>query len=242
VIITGDLVNKAGDAAQMAEYERIKARIAPGIPVYQMPGNHDVGNAPTPATVAAYRARFGPDHYEFRYQNLLGIVLDSTVIAAPDGVATEYADQQRWLEAELAAAKASGAKHVVVFQHHPWFLAKADEPDGYYNIPRARRDALLEAFRGAGITTLVSGHYHQNAVATDAGFEMITTGPVGRPTGAAASGMRVFLVTDAAITHRYFAFGEIPTSINAASGRLGPSGPGAGATPGAAPPTGRVGR
>ena len=38
VVITGDLVNKPGDAAQIAEYERIKAKVSGGIPVYDMPG------------------------------------------------------------------------------------------------------------------------------------------------------------------------------------------------------------
>ena len=213
VVVTGDLVNKAGDVAQIAEYRRIAGKLAPGIPLYNIAGNHDVENAPTPAALAAYRQTFGDDRYTFRSGMLLGIVLNSSLIHTPDSAAVEAEAQLAWLRDEAARARTSGARHVVVFQHHPWFLKTADEPDQYFNIPRVRREPLLALFREAGIKTLVSGHYHQNAVVADAGFDAITTGPVGKPLGGAKSGIRVFTVSDTAITHRYYEFGEIPTAI-----------------------------
>src|SRR3954451_9563876 len=57
VVITGDLTNKASDAAQTAEYKRIASKLYPAIKLYSVPGNHDVGNEPTKETLAAYRAR-----------------------------------------------------------------------------------------------------------------------------------------------------------------------------------------
>src|SRR5512138_3178965 len=53
VVITGDLVNKPGDAAQIAEFKRIAAKIDPAIPLYNVAGNHDVENVPTPDRIAA---------------------------------------------------------------------------------------------------------------------------------------------------------------------------------------------
>lgn len=47
VVITGDLINKGGDAAQAAEFERISAKLDPKIRLLRIPGNHDVGNEPT---------------------------------------------------------------------------------------------------------------------------------------------------------------------------------------------------
>jgi len=217
VIVTGDLVNKAGDAAQIAEYDRIMAKVDRAIPVYHVAGNHDIENEPTPASVAAYRAHFGKDYYTFRQGTLLGIVLNSTLIHTPTKAEAEYAEQDRWLRTELDRAASSGAKHIVIFQHHPWFLQKADEPDSYYNIPLSRRPALLELFRTHGITELVSGHLHRSQEATDAGLHSIITGPVGRPLGG-QSGFRVFVVGDTGITSRYFAFGEIPYRIGTAGG------------------------
>jgi len=219
VVVTGDLVNKAGDAGQIAEYRRIAARLDRSIPLYNIPGNHDVENAPTSASVAAYVKTFGPDHYSFRAQSLYGIVLDSTVIAAPDDVRAEYGTQDRWLSDELARAQASGARHVVVFQHHPWFLNTADEPDGYFNIPLARRTDLLARFKAAGVRYLISGHYHRNALAREGDIEMITSGPVGMPLGQGTqSGLRVVIVRDSGLEHRFYALGELPNAIDLKTG------------------------
>src|SRR5436190_19463137 len=48
VVITGDLVNQPGDTAQIAEYQRIVRRVDSTIPVYNVVGNHDIENVPTP--------------------------------------------------------------------------------------------------------------------------------------------------------------------------------------------------
>src|SRR5436190_8138880 len=61
VVICGDLINKTGDPVQTAEYRRITALIDKSVPVYAVPGNHDVGNTPTPETLAYYREQFGAD-------------------------------------------------------------------------------------------------------------------------------------------------------------------------------------
>jgi 3',5'-cyclic AMP phosphodiesterase CpdA len=214
VIVTGDLVNKPGDAAQIAEYRRIIAKVDPSVPVYSVAGNHDIENEPTAATLAAYRSAIGKDYYTFRSGSLLGIVLNSTMIVAPQHVEAEYAAQDRWLRGELAKAPSSGARHVVIFQHHPWFLDKAEEADQYFNVPLARRTPLLSLFRSAGITTLVSGHLHRSVEATDAGLTSIVTGPVGRPLGG-QSGLRIFAVSDAGLSSRYYSFGELPYAITA---------------------------
>jgi 3',5'-cyclic AMP phosphodiesterase CpdA len=213
VIVTGDLVNRAGDAAQVAEYRRVAGRLDSGIPLYNVAGNHDVENTPTPETLARYEQVFGPDHYSFTAKNLTGIVLDSTLIAAPQSARTAYEEQDRWLRAELARARAADARHIVVFQHHPWFLADAAERDQYFNIPLERRGPYLALFREAGVRYLFAGHYHRNALARAADLEMITTAPVGKPLGGAKSGFRVAIVREDRIEHRYYDFGEIPNRI-----------------------------
>jgi predicted MPP superfamily phosphohydrolase len=42
VVITGDLINKPLDRAQVDEFERIAARLDKRIPLYRVAGNHDV--------------------------------------------------------------------------------------------------------------------------------------------------------------------------------------------------------
>ena len=70
-----------------------------------------------------------------------------------------------------------------MFQHHPWFLESADEPDAYFNIPLERRSRYLTWFREAGVSHVFAGHYHRNAGGFAGELEMVTTGPVGRPLG-----------------------------------------------------------
>jgi serine/threonine-protein phosphatase CPPED1 len=214
VVITGDLVHKPGDPAQIAEYLRIVRKIDSSIPVYNIAGNHDVENVPTPASLAAYQKVFGPDRYTFRHRGLVGIVLNSSVIHSPQQSAAELAEQERWLRAELAKAKGENPRHIVVFQHHPWFIKSASEPDQYFNIPIARRAAYMSLFREYGVRYLFCGHYHRNAEARDGEIEHITSGPVGKPMGGAKSGIRVAVVRDDRIEHLYYELGDLPVRID----------------------------
>lgn len=213
VVVTGDLVNKAGDAGQISEYKRIAQKIDRAIPVYDISGNHDVENAPTPETLRAYVARFGPDRYVFRHRGLTGIVLNSTLIHTPDKAPEQLAEQEQWLRTELARARAENPRHLVVFQHHPWFLKSAAEADEYFNIPLARRAAYLALFREYGVRYLFCGHYHRNAEAEDGTLQNITTGAVGKPLGGSKSGFRVVIVRDDVLEHRFYELGELPTQI-----------------------------
>ena len=210
VIVCGDLVNKPGDMAQIREYKRISAKLDPSIRLYHVAGNHDVGNQPTPALLDLYRGQFGPDYYGFREGPVYGIVLNSSLIHSPQDAPEAYEKQQTWLSGELKKASASGAPHVVIFQHHPFFLERGDEPDQYFNIPLVRRRPLLESFRAAGVKWLFSGHYHRNSLGRDGEIGMVTTGPVGMPLGNARSGMRLVWVKEKDLTHQYVEFGAMP--------------------------------
>jgi len=213
VVITGDLVNKPGDPAQIAEYRRIVGRIDPSIPVHNIAGNHDVQNVPTPDSLAAYVKVFGPDRFTFQHRGLVGIALNSSIIHSPDRTPDQLAEQERWLRGELTRARAGGARHIVIFQHHSWFLSSAAEPDQYFNIPLARRAGYLALFREFGVRYLFCGHYHRNAEARDGSLEAITSGPVGKPLADARSGLRVAIVHPDRIDHRYYELGALPTRV-----------------------------
>ena len=214
VVVSGDLVNKPGDQPQIREYKRIMGRVAADIPVYAVAGNHDIGNVPSPADIAAYTNHFGADHYSFRHQGFVGIVLNSVIIHSPQQATNQLAEQEAWLQAELQRASANDVRQVVIFAHHPWFLKAADEPDEYFNIPRERRARHLAWFREAGVKYLFSGHYHRNAFARDGDLEAVTTGPVGKPLGEGKSGLRIVIARDGGIEHRFYHFGELPDRVD----------------------------
>jgi 3',5'-cyclic AMP phosphodiesterase CpdA len=217
VIVTGDLINKPGDASEGTEYLRIAAKLDSSIPLYNVPGNHDVGNVPTPGSVAKYTARFGPDHYLFESNGLVGIVLDSVLIHSPQGATNLYAAQEEWLKEELETLKKRGARQIVVFQHHPWFLESIDEADAYENIPRERRLRYLKLLSDYGVSHVFSGHYHRNTIARYGQLELVTTGPIGKPLGEGAkSGMRIVWVRNGQIEHHYYDMGNIPNVVTVA--------------------------
>lgn len=215
VVVTGDLVNKAGDAGEIAEYHRIARQLDPSIPLYDVPGNHDVQNTPTSATVAAYIAAFGPDHYVFHHGDFTGIVLNSTIIDSSQHVSREAAAQQEWLKGELARAKQAGTRHIVVFQHHPYFLKSAGEADDWFNIGHGERAPYLALFHQYGVEAVFAGHYHGNSVAADGDMAEITTGAVGRPFFGERleSGMRIVTVTDAGIHSEFYPLSNLPNKV-----------------------------
>jgi serine/threonine-protein phosphatase CPPED1 len=210
VIVTGDLVNKAGAGVLVAEYRRLAARLNPAIPIYNVPGNHDVGCPATPESVSAWRARFGPDYYSFRVGGMAGFVIDSCLMEGE-----EARRQEGWLRRELADARQAGYRHLVVFTHHPFFLKDPGEPDQYFNIAGAARRRYLDLLHEHGVKYVFAGHLHRNELGRDGDLEMVTTGPVGKPLGAATrSGMRIVKVTDGGISHQYYDFGALPESVD----------------------------
>jgi 3',5'-cyclic AMP phosphodiesterase CpdA len=213
VVVTGDLVNKPGDARQIAEYKRIAAKLDPAIKLFSVPGNHDVENEPTAESLARYRERFGPDYYTFRAGDIAAIVLNSNLEKATDKVPDEAAKMEAWFRTELAKAKQSGAKQVIVFQHIPFFLTNPDEADQYFNIPKPTRERYLKLMHEFGVRWVFAGHLHHNSEGRDGGLDMVTTGPVGMPLEGGKSGIRIVTVTDAGVSQKYFDFGELPDKI-----------------------------
>ena len=213
-IVCGDLVNKGGDKAQIAEYHRIAAKVDPAIALYAVAGNHDVGNTPTPQSLALYRANIGKDSYTFRQGEMEGIVLNSSLIQHPEGAAEESTKQERWLEEQLQEAATAG-RTIVVFQHIPYFLKTADEPDQYFNIPIETRRRYLALFKKYGVHYVFAGHLHQNSEGTDGALQMITTGAVGKPLGDAVSGMRIVTVSGKTLDQKFYSLADLPNQFPA---------------------------
>lgn len=213
MIVLGDLINKDGDPSQIQEFQRITGKVDSAVPVYYVAGNHDVTASPTPESLAAYRKIFGRDYYSFRAGSVYGIVLDSSLIQAPAKASAEYEEQLSWLKAELEKARESDAKQIIVFQHHPYFMKEAQEPDDTWNIPLERRQAFLALLHQYNVHYVFAGHTHRNSVAKDADLEMTTQGPVSMPFGNDGSGIRLVEVNANSVNHRYYDFGKMPDRL-----------------------------
>ena len=214
VVICGDLVNRSGDPAEIAEYKRVLQKLDPSIPVYNVAGNHDVGDVPTPATLDGFRTAIGRDYYTFSTGDIFGIVLDSNLIRSPVGDPEAARQQEEWLEKTLASAKSNPKQQIVVFQHIPYFIHDASETDGYFNIPQPARRRYLDLLEEAGVKYVFAGHYHRNAIGTDGPLMEIVTGAVGKPLGGSLSGFRLVTVEGQKFNPTWFCFGGIPNQVD----------------------------
>ena len=210
VVVTGDLINKSDDDAQAAEYKRIASKLNPKIKLFSVPGNHDVGNEPTVESLAQYRERFGADYYSFRVGDVAGLVLNSNLEKGAENVPGEAAKMEAWFRNELERVKLTGVKRIIVFQHIPFFLKDSNEEDQYFNIPKTIRGRYLRLLHEYGVQQVFAGHYHRNELGRDGDLEMVTTGPVGMPLEGAKSGLRLVIVKDGAVTHKFYDFGDLP--------------------------------
>jgi len=215
VVICGDLVNRTGDPAEIAEYKRVLQELNPSIPVYNIAGNHDVGNIPTPATLDVYHTAIGRDYYTFSAGEIFGIVLDSNLIRSPEGDPDAARRQEEWLEKTLESAKSSANQQIVVFQHIPYFTDASDEVEGYYNIPQPARRKYLDLLEKAGVRYVFAGHYHRNAMGTDGPLTEIVTGAVGMPLGQSLSGFRIVTVEGQKFNPTWVCLAGIPNQIDA---------------------------
>lgn len=125
-----------------------------------------------------------------------------------------HRQQEEWLRQQLRESKETSPTHLLIFQHHPWFLITPDEDDEYFNIPKVVRLEMLRTFKENNVRAIFAGHYHRNAGGFDESLEMITTGPVGRPLGEDPSGLRIVFVTRDDIYHSYFSLDQVPMSLN----------------------------
>ena len=213
VVITGDLINKPADKAQLAEYKRIVALLNPAIPIYHVAGNHDVTNDPKENDIVQYRKELGQDFYIIKHNGMRGIVLNSLYFKSPAGVEKEAAAQEKWLNKQLKKAKRSSAGPLLVFQHHSWFLTDPNEKDEYFNIPTETRKKHLALFSQYGVSHIFAGHYHRNAFGKSGAMEMVTTGPVGKPLGKDPSGFRIVKVSGENVSHQYYELDQVLEKI-----------------------------
>ena len=217
VVVCGDLVDpppgKPEYEAKVAEFKSIFSKMDPAVPLICAPGNHDLGNTPDAAALATYRRHFGDDYFGFWAGGVRGLVINSTLYSDPSKSPQEQEAQEAWFARQLQEARQQSARHLLVFQHHSWFLTGADDKDGYFTIPQARRKPALALMKDAGVRACFAGHYHGNAAGRDGDLEMITTGPLGKPLRKDPSGLRIVEVLSGSIRHRYYSLDEVPESV-----------------------------
>ena len=192
VVITGDLVNRPGDALQDSIYRVRRGELK--APVWELPGNHDVlGDSldSFDTRMERYVAQRGYARFSVKKRGCVLIGIDSNCIKEGDSEAEE--EQLEWLREEFR--KAAGAKHIFVFLHCPVIREDINEPEGYFNFPMDKREQYIGLFKEAGVSAVFAGHTHRTYFCEYDGIRFYTAGPVGVPLGSGTSGFNVITVT-----------------------------------------------
>jgi len=190
VVICGDLVHDSDDES-FADVKDIKAGF--DVPCHCAPGNHDVGNTPTPESLQHYREVIGKDYYSVEHKGYVFVFVNTQLWKAP--VEGESQRHDAWLEQTLETA-AMRRLPVFIVGHYPLFLEKPVEAEEYMNLPLARRKALLDLFERSGVVAVLGGHTHRLVINDYKGMQLVNGETTSKNFDKRPLGFRVWHVMD----------------------------------------------
>jgi 3',5'-cyclic AMP phosphodiesterase CpdA len=167
VIHLGDLsLDGTRDAADLAHGRAQLDRLP--VPWRAVPGNHDIGDNPSPGSRASYttdaarRQRWldiiGPDYWSATIGGWAVLALNAQLLGS--GLEAEAA-QWSWLEEE--AGRLGGRQPVALITHKPITTDRTElaAAPSYRFWPPDARERLARLFGGALPELVLSGHVHQ---------------------------------------------------------------------------------
>ena len=208
VVFSGDLVNWWDNASMLEGFKIMRGEFDKKIPLYYVPGNHDVENDAPAENVAAFIDRYGHDRFVHKAKDYTVIGYNSCVIKA--ATAAE-ADEYAWMEKVLKRARKN--KPIILVAHHPMFLSDPNEAERYENIGVELRKKYLALFEQYGVDLVLSGHLHYCAQGQYKDIKFVTAGPAGRPFGQTKSGVEIITIKSGVAEATYYAVDDIPQSI-----------------------------
>jgi serine/threonine-protein phosphatase CPPED1 len=201
VVICGDLINDTNDDQAFADFNRIREGFE--VACYPAAGNHDVGNEPTVELLERYRRLVGEDYYSVKHHGYTVAIVNTQLWKAP--VEAESEKHDAWLRKTLEEA-GEASSPVIVCGHYPLYVKEPLEEEQYFNIPPARRAALLKQFVESTVVAFLTGHAHRNIEHEYKGVLLITSATTSRNFDNAPMGYRQWHVdADGQLTHEFVA-------------------------------------
>ena len=167
VFICGDLVHTPSRQA-FRDFVAAKAKFK--VPCYCAPGNHDLGEIPTPQSLALYRECVGRDYFAVQHDDWVFVLVNTQLWKAD--VPGESEKHDAWFRTTIETAAAKG-RRVFVIGHIPLFSSDPSEPDGHDNLPIKKRVAILELCRRCGVQAYLAGHSHRARYADYFGMQVV---------------------------------------------------------------------
>jgi Icc-related predicted phosphoesterase len=169
VVVCGDMVNKP-DTKSFADFNAAKAKLQ--MPVYCAPGNHDIGNAPTPGSLDAYRKQIGKDYYSFTHKGFVFVVANTQLWKT--NLTFESEQHDAWFKRTLEKA-AKKRQPIIVVCHYPPFEQTPNEPEAYFNLAPEKRNELLDLFQRSGVVAVLVGHAHKTLILEYEGIPIVAS-------------------------------------------------------------------
>ena len=198
VIVTGDMTNSSKNSEQYHAFMNRMSCISKDIPVYYLPGNHDL-NINDEKSRDSYREKYGPDRFAFTFGTSAFIGINSSIII--EGEKEIENEQKAWLEAQLRSIK--DVDQVFLFMHYPIVTKKLDEKETYSNFPMDKREEYVDLLQRYGVSAVFAGHLHQCFSCWLGTIEMVTCGPSGKPLGKGYPGYNWISVSEDGYRYEY---------------------------------------
>ena len=197
------------DQKQIDEFKRVCKLIKKSIPVYVLPGNHDLSQQCTDESVSDYMDEYGYDCFSFQVNNSCFIGLNTPVIFA--NREEKEKSQLIWLEKILENSQK--CNHRILFGHYPFFVKESNEANRYENIPLEKRKTYLDLMSKYRVSNMFAGHLHYNAMSSYEDFNITITNSICTPLGKDRIGIRIIKVYPDKVVHDYYDLEQIPSDV-----------------------------
>jgi len=203
VVILGDMVNQYPTGAirrqysdaRMKEFAIVNGQQVAGlksvlngldVPIFVLPGNHDLGNDFYDEAVDNYVGQWGADYYYFDVKDTLFLFLNTQIWKN-----TEPTTQKKKKEmnsfidnvfekfGSRGGVKASKIRNLHIFQHYPMFWNQKNRKlrsHSYDLVDKQTKDNLLKKIKDnfPGVKMKIyTGHLHGKDILSDCGTQLI---------------------------------------------------------------------
>ena len=158
VIITGDMIHRHYKKNQVEAYRSVIATVDKDIPVFHIPGNHDMPKY-ADAPRKQYLDNFGYERFSFEYGGYGFIGINSNALVCDTLPAyIDAAEQLEWMYGELK--KYDHLKGTFIFAHHPPVLAKGSPVKHKSEWNEPYRTQYVRLMKQHGVKGIFAGHTH----------------------------------------------------------------------------------
>ena len=206
VVVSGDMVHRHKNKAHVEAYRQMLKRFDPSIPVFHIPGNHDMPKMEE-GSVKQYMDQFGYDRFSFEYGGYAFIGFNSNPMVLEGEAAQKMAKEEyQWLEKQLKQYK---GKPIFVFVHHPLTVAEGTPIKHKSAWDEPWRTDFAKLMAKYGVKAIFAGHTHYGETNTIEGIPVYTVGASSHPLYGAETGIQITSV--ASPTSWFTHFQKIPT-------------------------------